>query len=291
MPDWSEARCAGSGVVLNVRQGGKGPVVLLLHGFPDSRRLWNDVAPRLAAAGYRYLAPDLRGYGRSEAPDHVSDYTLGHVVSDLRALIARLNRDEPLCVIGHDWGAVAGWCLALEHPQLVRAHVALSVGHPREYALAGFEQKLKGAYTLAWQVPGVAERWLRRNRYAGLRGWGRQHPRIEPCIADLSRPGRLTAALNWYRANFRRVLLGSWSDCRVPTLGVWSDRDHFLAEDQMRGSERRMAAPWRYERVRNAGHWLPLEQPDRVAELAVEWFQQHAAAASRRDASQATRSA
>ena len=147
----------------------------------------------------------------------------------------------PVRVIGHDWGAVAGWCLALEHPQLVRSQVALSVGHPRQYAVAGLEQKLKGLYTLTWQVPGAAERWLAQRGYAGLRGWGRQHPRIDDCVKDLSRPGRLTAGLNWYRANLRRVLFGPWEKCAVPTLGVWSSGDHFLAEDQMRDSHQRMA--------------------------------------------------
>ena len=218
--------------------------------------------------------PDLRGFGRSDAPPGVAAYTLGHIVADLRSLIARLARDRPVHVVGHDWGAVAGWCLALEHPGLVASLVALSVGHPREYALAGVAQKLKGLYTLAWQWPGVSEHWLRRDDFAGLRGWARQHPRLEPCIADLSRPGRLTAGLNWYRANLRRVLFGPWQSCSVPTLGVWSDLDSHLAEDQMRDSARRMRAPWRYECVQGAGHWLPLEQPERVAHLAMSWMEE-----------------
>jgi pimeloyl-ACP methyl ester carboxylesterase len=269
---WSEARVAGSGVSLNVRQAGHGAAVLLLHGFPDCRRLWNDVGSRLVQAGFRVIVPDLRGFGRSDAPGNVGDYSLGHIVSDLRNLVARLNRDEPVRVIGHDWGAVAGWCLAIEHPQFVSALVAVSVGHPSEYARAGLEQKLKGLYTLAWQWPGASERWLRRQGFAGLRGWARQHPQLEPCIRDLARPGRLTAGLNWYRANLAKVMFGRWGPCTVPTLGIWSDKDHFLAEDQMRDSARRVQAPWRYERIEGAGHWLPLEQPETVARLALEWF-------------------
>lgn len=167
----THARLSASGAVLYVRQAGSGPVVLLLHGFPDSSELWRDVTPMLVAAGFRVIAPDLRGFGRSDAPASVGDYALGHVVADLRVLIGRLANDAPVRVIGHDWGAVAGWCLALEHPQLVRSQVALSVGHPRQYAVAGLEQKLKGLYTLAWQVPGAAERWLAQRGYAGLRGW------------------------------------------------------------------------------------------------------------------------
>ena len=275
MSQRSEIRVHGSGVVLHVREAGKGPAVLLLHGFPDSRRLWNDVSPLLVAAGTVSLPRTcVASAARKHRPTSAITRS-GHIVADLRALIARLTRDEPVRVIGHDWGAVAAWCLALEHPNLVAAQAVLSVGHPSEYARAGIEQKLKGLYTLAWQWPGASERWLRRDDFAGLRGWARQHPRLEACIADLSRPGRLTAALNWYRANLRRVFFSRWSDCTVPTLGVWSDRDHFLAEDQMRLSQRRMQAPWRYERIAGAGHWLPLEEPQRVAELALDWFAQH----------------
>jgi pimeloyl-ACP methyl ester carboxylesterase len=255
--------------------GSAGPPVLLLHGFPDSSELWRDVAPLLVAEGYRVVAPDLRGFGQSDAPPRTADYALGHVVADLRALISRLLHDEPVRVIGHDWGAVTAWCLALEHPQLVPAQVVLSVGHPRQYARAGLEQKLKGLYTLAWQWPGLAERWLAQRQYAGLRGWGRQHPRIGACVKDLSRPGRLTAGLNWYRANLRRILIGPWAACTVPTLGVWSERDHFLAEDQMRFSGQQVSAPWRYEKIAGAGHWLPLEAPQLVAALACEWFRAH----------------
>jgi pimeloyl-ACP methyl ester carboxylesterase len=178
-------------------------------------------------------------------------------------------------VVGHDWGAVVAWCLAMTDPQRVRAAVAISVGHPREYALAGPEQKRKGLYTLGWQFSGLAERWLAADDWTRLRHWLRQHPDPESCLRDLARPGRLTAGLNGYRANLRSVLLRSWPGCTVPTLGVWGSEDHCLAEDQMARSARRMAAPWRYERVAGAGHWLPLETPEVVASLAIDWFRAH----------------
>ena len=113
MAQWSEVRINGSGVSLHVRHGGRGADVLLLHGFPDSGRLWAEVAPRLVAAGHRVLIPDLRGFGRSDAPPGVAAYSMGHIVADLRTLVARLAGDRPVHVVGHDWGAVAGWCLAL----------------------------------------------------------------------------------------------------------------------------------------------------------------------------------
>ena len=265
-----------AGLELTVRSAGAGSPVLLLHGFPDSGTLWEAVTPHLVAAGYRVIIPDLRGFGDSDAPTAVREYRLEYVVADLVALLDRLCPQEPVRVIGHDWGAVAAWCLAMAHPERVRAQLVDSVGHPREYALSGLEQKRKGFYTIAWQARGLAEASLGRNDYAGLRRWARQHPRIDEVVRAISRPGRLTAGLNWYRANLVGVLFGSWPQCEVPTLGVWSSNDSLLAEDQMQRSARRMSAPWEYARIDGAGHWLPLEQPERVARLAIDWFQRHA---------------
>lgn len=259
-------------VSLNVEVAGSGPPVLLLHGFPDSLALWRDVAPRLVAAGHTTIAPDLRGFGESDAPAGRGHYRMDAIVGDLVRLLAALDVREPLHVVGHDWGAAVAWCLALARPDLVRTNMVISVGHPREYALAGLEQRRKGTYLVFWQLPGIAEWSLSRDGHAGLRHWARHHPDVEACVRDMARPGRLTAGLNWYRANFASVIFGPWPQCRVPTVGLWSSEDHCLAEDQMIKSARRMEAPWRYERIEGARHWLPLEEPGRVATLALEWF-------------------
>jgi pimeloyl-ACP methyl ester carboxylesterase len=272
MSDPSTARVNVGDVHLNVQVSGSGPPVLLLHGFPDSLALWRDVAPRLVAAGHTTIAPDLRGFGESDAPAGRAHYRMDRIVGDLVRLLATLDLREPVHAMGHDWGAAVAWCLALARPDLVRTNVVISVGHPREYALAGLEQRRKGAYLVFWQLPGIAESSLSRNGHAGLRHWARHHPDVDSCVRDVSRPGRLTAGLNWYRANFASVLFGPWPRCRVPTLGLWSSEDHCLAEDQMVKSERRMEAPWRYERIEGARHWLPLEEPARVAEVALQWF-------------------
>lgn len=264
-----------SGLRLNVAQAGVGPVVLLLHGFPDSLQLWREVAPRLVAAGYRIVAVDQRGFGESEAPAGRHCYHIDRLVEDVAGVLDVIGVSDPVHVMGHDWGAVVAWCLAMMRPELLRSAVAISVGHPREYALAGIEQKRKGMYVLGWQFTGLAERWLAARDWASLRHWLRQHPDPDACLRDLARPGRLTAGLNWYRANLGSVLTRAWPPCRVPMLGLWSSDDHCLAEDQMARSARRMAAPWAYERIEDAGHWLPLERPDGVAKLAIEWFRRN----------------
>lgn len=272
MPPATTKRVRAGELTLNLQDQGEGPVVLLLHGFPDSLRLWREVAPRLVAAGWRVIAVDQRGCGDSDAPPGRSGYSIDRLVGDVVALLDVLGLEDPVCVVGHDWGAVVTWGLATLHPSRVRAAVAISVGHPREYAVAGLEQKWKGLYTLGWQFPWLAERWLTARDWARMRHWLRQHPDPGDCLRDLARPGRLTAGLNWYRANLLPVLAGAWPACAVPVLGIWGSEDHCLAEDQMQRSARRMTAPWRYERIEGAGHWLPLEHPRRVSELALDWF-------------------
>ncbi len=260
---------------LNVAVAGEGPTVLLLHGFPDSHQLWRKVTPRLVAAGYRVLAVDQRGFGDSDAPAGRAHYEIDRLLQDVVSMLQATGTDGPIHVVGHDWGAVITWCLAMIRPDLLRSAVAISVGHPREYPLAGLEQKRKGLYTLGWQFPRIAEHWLQASDWKRMRRWLRQHPSPEECLRDLRRPGRLTAGLNWYRANLLPAVMRDWPACEVAMLGIWSSEDHCLAEDQMARSSRRMAAPWKYQRIEHAGHWLPLERPDEVASLSIDWFQEH----------------
>jgi pimeloyl-ACP methyl ester carboxylesterase len=263
------------GLHFHVERRGHGPTVLLLHGFPDSVQLWSAVAPRLEAAGFHVVAIDQRGCGASDAPAGPESYRIARLVGDVTGLLRALGIHEPVHVMGHDWGAVVTWCLAITRPEALRSAVAISVGHPTEYARAGLEQKRKGLYTIGWQFPVLAERWLAANDWARMRHWLRQHPDPESCLRNLARPGRLTAGLNWYRANLQSMLLRPWQKCTVPMLGIWGTEDHCLAEDQMANSARRVSGAWRYERIEGAGHWLPLEQPAQVATLASDWFNRH----------------
>lgn len=257
---------------IRVVDEGAGPPVLLLHGFPDRAEEWRHVGARLRAAGRRTIAPDLRGFGESSAPKGLRAYHIDHVIDDLIGVLDQLGVREPVDLIGHDWGALAGWAFCFAHPDLVRRHVALSSGHPSAYLRAGVEQKRKGSYVLLWQIPAITEHALSDDNFRRFRAFIPSHPDLDRAVADLSRPGRLTAGLNWYRANLLFASWRRWPRCRVPTLGVWSDEDPYLAEDQMVNSAKYMDAPWRYTRLEGLGHWLPLEAPDAVADIAIEWW-------------------
>lgn len=257
-------------VTLNVVDQGAGVPVLLLHGFPDSADLWREVVPQLVTAGCRCIVPDLRGFGDSDAPRGASPYALDQVVADIVGLLDALGVAR--ChVVGHDWGSVIGWMLAARHPGRIATLVAVSVGHPASFRGAGFEQKLRSWYVLAVQAPGLAELAIRAWRFALLRGLTSGHPEADHWIADLERPGRLSAALAWYRANFVRLLTASVPSVRVPVLGVWSTGDVALAEDQMTGSQCFVDAAFRYERLEGVSHWIPLDAPERLAALVLEW--------------------
>ncbi|MCC6383405.1 MAG: alpha/beta hydrolase, partial [Dehalococcoidia bacterium] len=175
-------------------------------------------------------------------------------------------------LVAHDWGAVIGWNFCMSYPQRVERYVALSVGHPNAYARGGWEQKRKGWYVLFFQLRGFAEWALRRGDWRLFRRLTGRHDEIRHCIALLRRPGRLTAALDYYRANLGMLLRSDWPGVRVPVCGVWSSNDAYLAETQMLESRRFVTAPWRYERIDGVGHWLQLDAPERVNAVLVAYL-------------------
>jgi pimeloyl-ACP methyl ester carboxylesterase len=276
-----ERSVAGAGVRLNVASAGSGTPVLLLHGFPDSWRLWRHQIGALAAAGYRVIAPDLRGFGGSEQPPDAAAYRMDRLIADVLAVLGDAGVQRT-AVVGHDWGAVLAWQLAFHRPDLVERLAVLSVGHFGASAGAGLEQRRLSWYMLWFQFPGVAEAVFPRDDWRFFRQWAWDedapsgNAECERQIADLSRPGALTAGLNWYRANIRPenfVITAPVDGPRVqcPTMGVWSSGDRFLTEAQLRDSGAFVDGPWRYERV-DGDHWIPTAAPQRVTELLLDFL-------------------
>lgn len=259
-------------VELSTTVAGSGPPLLLLHGFPDSAQVWRYQMPVLVEAGYTVIAPDLRGFGRSDAPADKGAYRLDHILDDLLGLLDRLGVTQPVGLVGHDWGAAVGWLFCARHPQRVSRFAALSVGHPAAYRAAGPGQKLKGWYILAFQLEGVAERMVAADRFRFLRRVAPTPEDGERWVADLSRSGRLTAALSWYRANLRFFLSAPRFEVQVPVLGIFSTGDVALTEEQMTGSARYVRAEWRYVRLPGVGHWLQIERPEETNRLLLDWF-------------------
>lgn len=259
----------------------EGPLVVLLHGFPEFSYGWRRQVGPLAAAGLRVLVPDQRGYNLSDKPDDVAAYRIDALADDVLGLAEALGRQR-FAVVGHDWGAAVAWHLAARHPGRVeRAAVlngiGISVG--QAYASTHASQALKSWYIGFFQAPVVPELALRAAGFAWLRSaMARTSRRGTFSAEDFHRyrgawaqPGALTAMLNWYRAlrSYARALPAE--RVRVPLRVIWGDRDAFLepglVEVGLRACERGEVF-----RLAEATHWIQHEEPLRVNRLLIEFL-------------------
>ncbi len=253
---------------------GAGIPIILLHGFPDSADVWRKMAPLLINDGYRIIAPDLRGFGESDAPIAVGSYKIRYLMQDIVELKQRLALDGPIKLVGHDWGAILGWCLITFYPEHFSSFVPLSVGHPKAYANdGGFEQQQKGWYTMAFQSEKFAEKMFSQNDWAVLRLFSENDPEADSnWIPDLSRPGRFTAALNLYRANLKPTKVKvPFPPTEIPVFGIFGKSDPYLSSAQMAASSKYVGGPFSWQAIKGT-HWLPLDKPELVAELITNFY-------------------
>ena len=268
-----------NGLRFVARAAGAGPLALLLHGFPDHADSMDLLLHNFAAAGYRAVAPYMRGYWPTEVPG-TAPTTLWDLAGDVVGLIRALGAQEAT-VVGHDWGAAAGYAAAITAPGAVRALVAMSVPPlPRVLAGLGPRQIWHSRYMLRFQAPGAA-RALRADDCALVeRLWRRWSPEWTPppealvgVRRCLSQPGCARAAVGYYRGLFRSTALAELArrPIHVPTLVLGGLRDRCLGADLYHGSARGLRG--RHEvALLPAGHFLPLEAPAAVAERALRFL-------------------
>ena len=250
-----------------------GDLFVLLHGFPEGAESWSMQVDALAKAGALAVAPDMRGYGLTDAPDRVEDYAMTNLVADVAGLVEAFGRDRAH-IAGHDWGALVAWSFALAHPEMTASLTALSVGHPAALAAAmrDDDQRARSSYIALFLMEGKSEHVLAEDGYRRLRAM--LEPAIPTTVVDhfarsLSRPGRLTAALNYYRANLSPD--STWTGLRTDrhveasTTLLWGDQDPALGRAQAEGTARYVSGEYRLEVLAGAGHWLQFERPDEVA--------------------------
>jgi pimeloyl-ACP methyl ester carboxylesterase len=268
-----------NGIRLHCAMAGDGPLVVLLHGFPEFWYSWRHQIPLLARR-HRVVAPDLRGYGDSDRPSGTAAYRLPTLVADVEGLIAALGESSAI-VVGHDWGGAVAWGLALDRPAVVRRLGILNMPHPaclvRELR-SNPRQWLKSWYVLFFQLPWLPERLLGL-RQARAVGNAMRRATVPGAVTDddvrayrdaASRPGALTAALNYYRAALRhpdpraRQRGATWPPVRMPTLMIWGERDIALRKELTFGMEPLFEAPLTLHYVPDAGHFVHQDRPDLV---------------------------
>lgn len=248
-----------------------GEPVLLLHGFPESSWSWRFVQPALAEAGYRVVAPDLRGYSPRARPADPADYTIERLVGDVTDLADALGWDT-FHLVGHDWGGAVAWQAAGRKPERLRTLSVVSTPHPAALQAAkdagrtadGEDQAEKSAYMHLFREPGSEQLFL-ADDCAGFRlaltGAGLDAESTEHYVAALGTPEAMNGPLNWYRgadpADGRTL-----GPITTPTLYVWSDGDVVLGRVAAEGTAAQVEGPYRFVALEGVSHWIPEQAPD-----------------------------
>jgi pimeloyl-ACP methyl ester carboxylesterase len=255
--------------------------VVLLHGFPEFHHAWRHQLQALAAAGFRLVVPDLRGYGGSPTPPRVSDYRIDCLTSDVLDLIRR-ECGGRAHVVGHDWGGVIAWWLAMHHPEAVDRLVVLNAPHPAAYLreLRRPAQLLRSWYVGFFQLPWLPEFLLRFDDFAALRRLFKtearfSHVEVERCLEAFTDRRSLCGAVNYYRAAFRegQTWLRRVRRIDAPTLLIWGEKDRYLVPELAQGLAR-WITHLRVERLHGATHWVQHDEPERVNRLLSDFLRE-----------------
>lgn len=262
-----------------VESGSGGPLVILLHGFPECWYSWRH---QLLALGdsFHVVAPDLRGFNLSDKPARVEDYKIERLVDDVTGLVRHFGASEA-AIVGHDWGAAVAWASAQRHPEYVSKVAALQVPPPAVWAKnVTLKQLLRSWYMFFFQLPAIPEWFLRRDDFNAIEKMFRQTARrgtftdtdIAIFKTALREPGALTASLNYYRANLGARLRSAWERksftrdelIRVPTLFIYGERDMAIVPETVAGVGDYVDAPYTETRLGRTGHWAQQESPAEV---------------------------
>lgn len=273
-----------NGVNLHVVMAGPqdGPLVILLHGFPEFWYGWRRQMPALAAAGYHVWAPDQRGYNRSDKPAGVDAYRIDALARDIVGLIEASGREQ-IYLVGHDWGAAVAWWVAGKYPQRIKKLAILNVPHPavmRRTVLENDEQRKKSWYIFFFQLPWLPERSLSADDYTNLvralKGSSRRGTFSAEDIAAYkqawSQPGAVASMLNWYRAAVRNQgQAEELGRIRPPTLMIWGANDIALSRTMAQPSID-LCDEGRLVFLEEASHWVQHEESETVNHLLLEFF-------------------
>lgn len=289
-----ESSVVANGVRFHYAAQGDGPMVLMVHGFPERWFSWRHQIPALAAAGYRVVAPDLRGYGLSDKP--ADGYEITNLARDLAGIIAALGEDTAT-VIGHDWGAALTWEVASRHPGRVSRYAALNCPHPavmRDALLGSGSQLRKSWYMFMFNLPWLPERLVSRDNAAAIgrlfRTMAVDPTRFTPEVIaqyreSASTPEKVAPMLAYYRAVVRSALaVEPYPKLEQPGLLLWAEEDKVLGTELL-APHSRYARDLRIERIPRCGHFLQQEQPEAVNAHLLRWLEDTRVTAPRSAAS------
>jgi len=269
-------------VRLHYVEAGQGPLVVLLHGFPEFWYGWRLQIGPLAEAGFRVVVPDMRGYNLSSRPDGVHDYDIDKLTADIKGLIHERGAESAM-LVGHDWGGSVAWAMAMAHPEVVDRLAILNAAHPRKLSqgLHHPGQLRKSWYFFFFDIPDLPESVVHANKWHFFRHFLRDaHPAysqedIDRYIQAWSQPGASTGMINYYRSSVRtppKQAEAQIHPISAPTLVIWGERDRYLGSELAEPDHDDVPSLDRVERLPDASHWVHHDGAERVTELLTSFF-------------------
>jgi pimeloyl-ACP methyl ester carboxylesterase len=270
---WTHEYITTNGVKLHYVTQGEGPLMLMLHGFPEFWYSWRYQIPEFAKY-FKVVALDLRGYNDSDKPKDKLAYVMDEFVKDVEGVIKGLGYEK--CVlVGHDWGGAIAWNFAYQHPDMLERLIILNLPHPAKFSqgLRTPQQILRSSYIFFFQLPWLPELTLQASNYKAIERTlkGMAVDKSTFSQADINaykdaaaKPGALTAMLNYYRNVFQqRILKENWDILEVPTLMIWAEKDTALGKELTYGTEA-YVKDFQIQYIANCSHWVQQEQPNLV---------------------------
>jgi epoxide hydrolase 4 len=267
---------------LHYVEAGEGPLVVLLHGFPEFWYGWRQQIKPLVDAGFRVVAPDTRGYNLSSKPDGVHAYDVALLAADIKGLIQERGAESAM-LVGHDWGGSIAWTMAMNHPEAVDRMAILNAAHPRKLSqgLHHPSQLRRSWYFFFFALPDLPETVVHANNWHFFRHFLHDaRPPFTPEQTDLyvkawSQPGASTGMINYYRASVRanqKEAAAALRPVKAPTLVIWGERDGYLGPELAEPEHDDVPNLDRVERLPDASHWVHHDEADRVTQLLIEFF-------------------
>jgi epoxide hydrolase 4 len=281
-PELREGFAEVGDVTLHYVEAGAGPLVVLLHGFPELSFGWRLQIAALAEAGFRVVAPDMRGYNLSSKPKGIRAYSAAKLADDITGLIHELGADSAM-LVGHDWGGTVAWTTAMNHPEVVDRLVILDAAHPRKLQKGLFfpRQLLRSWYFFFFALPWLPERIVRAKNFRFFRRFLRDArptytaDELDRYVEAWSQPGALTAMIDYYRYSVFTPPWKAWNAIRTvtaPTLVIWGKRDRYLGPKLAEPEHHDVPNLDRVVRLSDASHWVHHDEAERVNELLVDFF-------------------
>ena len=278
---WKHDYITTNGVKLHYVTQGEGPLMLMLHGFPEFWYSWRHQIPEFAQ-DFKVVALDLRGYNDSDKPTEQSAYVMNEFIKDVEGVIKGL-RYQKCVLVGHDWGGAIAWNFAYAHPEMLEQLIILNLPHPAKFAqgLRTLQQLLRSYYVFVFQLPWIPELLLQSSDYQAIETAfkGTAVNKSAFTKADIgayknaaAKPGALTAMLNYYRNIFQqRMLNPNWGVLEVPTLMIWGENDTALGKE-LTYDTIAYVRDFQIKYIPNCGHWVQQEQPELVNQYMREFL-------------------